>query len=63
MERKNNNTVTASDEPALEAPTLGYDPDWRRKIEIAKRAREDGKKLRKGKPITFRTSRPIKFGD
>ena len=63
MERKNNNTVAASDEPALEAPTLGYDPDWRKKIEIARLAREEGKKAQKGEPITFRTSRPIKFGD
>ena len=55
--KRNNNTVTASDKPALEAPTLGYDPDWLEKIEIARRAREDGKKLRKGKPITFQTSR------
>ncbi len=63
MKRKNNNTVAASGEPALEAPTLRYDPNWRKKIEIAKLVREDAKKARKGKPITFRTSRPIKFGD
>ena len=63
MKRKSNNTFTASGESALEAPTLGYDPDWRKKIEIAKLVREDAKKARKGKPITFRTSRPIKLGD
>ena len=45
--------------PALVAPTLGIDPDWRERIEIAKRAYQDAKKLREGKPITFRSHRPL----
>ena len=63
MARKPDNTTTADDKPALAEPTAGFPPDWRERIEIAKRAREDGKKARKGKPMTFRLSRPIKFGD
>ena len=34
----------------------GIDPDWRERIDLAKRAYQDGKKLREGKPIMFRTS-------
>lgn len=50
-------------EPALTAPKAGIDPDWRERIDIAKRAYEEGKKLREGKPITFRMSRPLSLGD
>lgn len=45
--------------PALAAPVLGVDPDWRERIELAKRAYQDGKKLREGKPITFRVDHPL----
>lgn len=41
----------------------GIDPDWRERIELAKRAYQDGKKLREGKPILFRTTRPLSLGD
>ena len=41
-------------EPALTMPATGIDPDWRERIDLAKRAYEEGKKLREGKPITFR---------
>ena len=41
-------------EPAVGVRPTGIDPDWRERIELAKRAYEDGKKLREGKPITFR---------
>lgn len=50
-------------EPALTVPTTGIDPDWRERIELAKRAYEEGKKLREGKPITFRMSQPLSLGD
>lgn len=43
-----------STEPAVGMPPQGIDPDWRERIELAKRAYEDGKRLREGKPITFR---------
>lgn len=41
----------------------GIDPDWRERIDLAKRAYQDGKKLREGKPILFRTSQPLSLGD
>lgn len=50
-------------EPALTMPATGIDPDWRERIDLAKRAYEEGKKLREGKPITFRMSRPLNLGD
>ena len=50
-------------EPALTVPATGIDPDWRERIELAKRAYEEGKKLREGKPITFRMSQPLSLGD
>lgn len=56
-------TVEASMEPALAAPVSGCDPDWRERIELAKRVREEGQRARKGKPVTFRMSRPLSFGD
>lgn len=52
-----------STEPAVAMPATGIDPDWRERIELAKRAYEDGKKLREGKPITFPTSRPLSLRD
>ena len=63
MEGKPDNTTTADDKPALAEPTAGFPPDWRERIEIAKRAHEDGKKARKGKPMMFRLYRPLKFSD
>ena len=30
-----------------------YDSDWHERIEIAKRAHEEGRKAREGKPATF----------
>lgn len=58
-----NNEGTEKAEPALAMPASGIDPDWRERIELAKRAYEEGKKLREGKPITFRMSRPLNLGD
>lgn len=49
-------------ESVLTAPATDIDPDWRERIDIAKRARQDGKKLREGKPITFRTTQPLRPG-
>lgn len=48
--------------PVLTMPA-GIDPDWRERIDLAKRAHQDGKKLREGKPILFRTFRPLRLGD
>ena len=48
---------------ALPVPATGIDPDWRERIELARRAYEEGKKLREGKPITFRTHGPLNLGD
>ena len=52
----------ASAESVLTMPA-GIDPDWRGRIALAKRAYQDGKKLREGKPIMFRTTRPLRLGD
>ena len=51
-----------SQESALTMPAC-IDPDWRERIDLAKRAYQDGKKLREGKPILFGTSRPLEPGD
>lgn len=50
-------------EPALAQPMSGIDPDWRERIELARRAYAEGKKMREGKPITFRVSQPLGLGD
>ena len=50
-------------EPALVPPMSGIDPDWRERIELARRAYAEGKKMREGKPITFRISQPLDLGD
>ena len=50
-------------EPALTMPAASIDPDWRERIDLAKRAYAEGKKLREGKPITFRMSQPLSLGD
>lgn len=49
-------------ESVLAMPATGIDPDWRERIDLAKRARQDGKKLREGKSIMFRTSWPLRLG-
>ena len=47
-----------------EAPTTAvkrprpYDPDWREKVERAKREWEEGRKAREGKPMVFSTEYP-----
>ena len=58
-----NNEGNETAESVLAMPASGIDPDWRERIELAKQAYEYGKKLREGKPITFRMSRPLKLGD
>lgn len=50
-------------EPVLTMPATGIDPDWRERIDLAKRAYQDGKKWREGKPIMFRMSQPLNLGD
>ena len=52
----------ASTEPVPTTP-VRIDPDWIEQIALAKQAYQDGKKLRKGKPILFRTSGPLRLGD
>ncbi len=51
-----------SSAPALPPPP-GIDPDWREKIETAKRVREETRRARRGKPATFdMRGRPIRVG-
>lgn len=52
----------ASAESVLATP-VRIDPDWIERIALAKQAYQDGKKLREGKPILFRTSLPLDLGD
>ena len=59
--RRNNEDIEKA-EPVLTMPVSGIDPDWRERIELAKRAYEDGKKLREGKPTTFPIYRPLDLG-
>jgi len=35
-----------------------YDPDWQRRVERARSAREDARKAREGKPIVFPIDNP-----
>lgn len=60
---RRNNEGTEKAEPVLTMPASGIDPDWRERIELAKRTYKEGKKLREGKPITLRRSRPLNLGD
>ena len=63
VEPRRNNEGAEKAESVLAMPASGFDPDWRERIELAKQAYEYGKKLRKGKPITFRMSRPLILRD
>ena len=63
MVSRRNNESAEKAELVLAMPASGIDPDWRERIELAKRAYEDGKKLREGKPITFPIFRPLDLGD
>lgn len=38
-------------------PPRRMDPNWLEKIRMAKQARELGKQLRQGKPVTFQAAR------
>jgi len=43
----------AGQSPALGHPPTSIDPDWRERIELAGRVREETRKARGGKPSTF----------
>lgn len=45
----------STDRPAITTPT-GADRDWQAKIARAKAARDDGKTMRAGKPLSFRAA-------
>lgn len=45
--------ASAGSSPALFPPPPGIDPDWRERIEIAKRCREETRKARGNKSSTF----------
>ncbi len=47
--------------PAI-TPPEGTDPGWAEKIKQAKAAREQGKKLRAGRPATFSQRRSLAQG-
>lgn len=52
---RGHNMAEKDEKPAL-SPPKGSDPDWRRKIALAERARVQAAELRKGKPASFRPS-------
>lgn len=60
---RRNNEGNETAESVLAMPVSGIDPDWRERIEFAKREYEESKKLREGKPLTFPIYRPLKLGD
>ena len=62
VEPRRNSEGTEKAEPVLAMPDSGIDPDWRERIELAKRIYEETKKLREGKPITFPIYRPLDLG-
>ena len=62
LDRDEVDAVKERVEPALTAPS-GIDPDWHERIELARRAYAEGKKMREGKPIMFRMSQPLSLGD
>ena len=43
----------SGDSPAVPAPA-GYDPDWRERIETARRARDQAREARGDGPVVFR---------
>ncbi len=48
--------------PALGPPPASIDPDWRERIEFAKRVREETREARGDKPSTFdMQGRPIRI--
>ena len=47
----------SSGESAVVPPPAGYDPDWRERIETARRAREQARKARGDGPVVFRHPR------
>lgn len=49
------NDQPKSSTPAV-APPAGTDRNWEKKIAIAKAARDHGKALRAGKPVSFRSA-------
>ena len=61
--RGNGDGTKESTEAVLMVPATNIDPDWRERIDLAKRAYQDGKKLREGKPIMFRTFQPLRLCD
>ena len=62
VDPRRNNEGNETAEPVLAMPASGIDPDWRERIELAKRIHKESKKLREGKPITFPIYRPLDLG-
>ena len=48
--------AAAEQTPAVPPPS-GYDLDWRERIEIARQARDQARKARGDRPVTFERSR------
>ena len=50
----------AEEKPAIETPKRFQSQDWYDRIEKAKRAGEQGKKAREGRPIVFTNRRSLR---
>ncbi len=56
MARDNGASGTTKDKADTAIPTPdGIAPDWRARIALAKKIKQDAKEARKGKPMSFRT--------
>ena len=53
---KETGSAAAEQTPAVSPPS-GYDPDWRERIEIARQARDQARKARGDRPVTFEKNR------
>lgn len=49
-------SAAAEQTPAVSPPS-GCDPDWRERIETARQARDQARKARGDRPVTFERSR------
>ena len=54
---ENETESAAAEQTSAVSPPSGYDPDWRERIEIARQARDQARKARGDRPVTFEKNR------
>ena len=57
--RKTKEGIPIGDHESAQTPLPIHERDWRERIARARKAREEGKKAREGKPATFRMFRTL----